>query len=66
LVFFGVLEVPGYEWLNGFPKDNSKYCIIIKGDIIHNATGYIGHDQQNFAVNNRIILDIVLADLSDI
>jgi hypothetical protein len=39
---------------------------MIKGDIIHDATGYLEHHQQNFAVYEKIILDIVLADLSGI
>jgi hypothetical protein len=61
VVLLGDFNVPGYDWVNGFPQANSHYYIKIRGGIIQNATCYLGLKQRNFTVNNMNFLDLVFA-----
>jgi hypothetical protein len=59
-------SVPGYDWAIGFPQPNSHYYTKPRGDVIHNATFYLGHSQYDVAIQNKNLLYIVFANFSDV
>jgi hypothetical protein len=62
----GDFNVPGYDWVNGFPQTNLHYYTKIRGEIVHNATCCLGLQQENFAVNSTNLLDLVCPNFYDV
>jgi hypothetical protein len=65
VVLLGDFNVPGYDWVNGFPQDNTHYYIKLRGDVIHNSTCYLGLSQYNLISQNKNLLDLVFANFSN-
>jgi hypothetical protein len=66
VVLLGDFNVPGYNWVNGFPKANFQYYTKIRGGIIQNATCYLGLQQCNFTVRRMNLLELVFANFHNV
>jgi hypothetical protein len=60
------LNVPGYDWVNGFPQVNSHYYTKNRFDIICKAACYFGLFRYNYPVLKNNLLDLLFSNYSDI
>jgi hypothetical protein len=63
VVLLDDFNVPGYNWVNGFPQANSHYNTKIVGGIIKNATCCLGLQQFNLTVSKTNLPDLVFANV---
>jgi hypothetical protein len=64
VVLLSDLNVPGFDWANGFPQANSHYYTKIRGDTVQSAACYLGLSQYNLTIQNKNLLDLVFANFS--
>jgi hypothetical protein len=66
VVLLGDFNFPGYDRVSGFPDANSYHYIELRDDVIHNAAFYLGLSQYKFTTQNKNLLLLVFANVSDV
>jgi hypothetical protein len=66
VVLLGEFNVPGYDWVSGLPHANTHYYTKLRGEVIHNASCFLGLTQYNLTIQSKNLLHLVFPNFTDL
>jgi hypothetical protein len=66
VLLLGNFNLPGYDWVSGLPHANTHYYTKLRGEVIHNASCFLGFSQYNLTIQSKNLIDLVFDNFTDV